>query len=121
MRIIKGLLFSILISAFALSVSAKVQSRLVSFGQDFDVNGTTVKAGTYRVAFDDSTGTLTILDKKTKAVIAKTSGKTEKRSGETGGFDIKIIDQGGHQMLTSVAFPGDSNVIQVTGGSDSKN
>src|SRR5258708_27333126 len=93
--------------------SAKVSSRIVSFGQDFIVNGTTVKAGIYKLTFDDKTNEFTIMDRKTKAVIAKTTGRSEKRQTATGGMDVKMIDDGTNHVLTSVAFPGDSNSIQL--------
>jgi hypothetical protein len=93
--------------------SAKVSSRIVSFGQDFIVNGTTIKAGIYKLTFDDKTNEFTIMDRKTKAVIAKTTGRSEKRQTATGGMDVKMIDSGSNHVLTSVAFPGDSNSIQL--------
>jgi hypothetical protein len=115
MRVIKHIAL-----AFALFVvlgtvaSAKVSSRIVSFGQDFIVNGTTVKAGIYKLTFDDKTNEFTIMDRKTKAVIAKTTGRTEKRQTATGGMDVTMNDEGTNHVLTSVAFPGDSNSIQLS-------
>jgi hypothetical protein len=114
MRVIKHIAL-----AFALFVvlgtvaSAKVSSRFVSFGQDFIVNGTTVKAGIYKLTFDDKTNEFTVIDRKTKAVIAKTTGRSEKRQTPKGGMDIKMIDDGTNHVLTSVAFSGDSNTIQL--------
>jgi hypothetical protein len=95
---------------------AKVQSKLVSFGQDFMVGGTPIKAGTYRVSYDDKTNEFTVSDKKSKTVLAKVSGRTEKRKSSTFGFDIKMDTENGSQVLTSIAFPGDSNVIQLAPG-----
>jgi hypothetical protein len=68
----------------------------------------------YKLTFDDKTNEFTVMDRKTKAVIAKTTGRTEKRQTSTAGMDVKIIDEGTNHVLTSVAFPGDSNSIQLT-------
>jgi hypothetical protein len=114
MRVIKhtALVF-VLFVVLGTVASAKVSSRIVSFGQDFIVNGTTVKAGIYKLTFDDKTNEFTITDRKTKAVIAKTTGRSEKRQTAAGGMDVKMIDEGTNHVLTSVAFPGDSNSIQL--------
>jgi ABC-type proline/glycine betaine transport system substrate-binding protein len=51
----------------ALSVgaaSAKVKIRTLTFGRDFWVSDTLVKKGTYKVAYDDKTGEVTISDKQ---------------------------------------------------------
>ena len=37
---------------FASAASAKVKTQIITFGQDFVVADTTVKAGTYAVSFD---------------------------------------------------------------------
>jgi hypothetical protein len=114
MRVIKHIALAfVLFVVLGTVASAKVSSRIVSFGQDFIVNGTTVKAGIYKLTFDDKTNEFTIMDRKTKAVIAKTTGRSEKRQTSTGGMDVKMIDEGTNHVLTSVAFPGDSNSIQL--------
>jgi hypothetical protein len=114
MRVIKHIALAfVLFVVLGTVASAKVSSRIVSFGQDFIVNGTTVKAGIYKLTFDDKTNEFTIMDRKTKAVIAKTTGRSEKRQTATGGMDVKMIDEGTNHVLTSVAFPGDSNSIQL--------
>jgi hypothetical protein len=114
MRVIKhiALVFALFV-VLGTVASAKVSSCLVTFGQDFIVSGTTVKAGTYKLTFDDKTHELTIADKKTKAVIARTTGRSEKRKTATVGMDVKMVDEGSNHVLTSVAFPGDSNSIQL--------
>src|SRR4051794_9720418 len=79
MRVIKHIALAfVLFVVLGTVASAKVSSRIVSFGQDFIVNGTTVKAGIYKLTFDDKTNEFTIMDRKTKAVIAKTTGRSEK-------------------------------------------
>jgi hypothetical protein len=114
MRIIKtsALAFALLVLMGTLA-SARVSSRVVSFGQDFVVNGTTVKAGIYKLSYDDKANELTITDRKTKTVVAKAIGRLEKRQTSTGGMDVKMIESGDTHVLTSLAFPGESITIQL--------
>lgn len=112
MKIIKTTVFTaLLLIMTAATATAKTTVRVVSFGQDFVVSGTPLKAGTYRLVFDDKSKELTFTDKKTKAVLAKAGGHFEKRMTSSGGMDIKMNDSGESHILTSVAFPGDSNTI----------
>jgi len=114
MKIIKtfALAFALFILMGTLA-SAKVSSWVVSFGQDFVVNGTAVKSGIYKLTYDDKTNELTITDRKTKSVVAKATGRLEKRQTSTGGMDVKMTDSGDTHVLTSLAFPGESNTIQL--------
>ena len=97
---------------------AKVKSRSVSFGQDFWVGGTLVKAGTYRLNYDDATGEVTLVDKK-KATVARINARTEQRGDGARGLEIRMVPKGEHQMLHSVTFPGDKQTI-VCGESGDK-
>jgi hypothetical protein len=85
---------------------AKEKSRLVSFGIDFVVGGTQVKAGTYRVSFNEETNELSILDKKTKSVIAKASARLENREGSSNLFDMRWVTKDNSQVLVGITFPG---------------
>src|SRR5215211_4776775 len=67
-RFATALLLCVLCAAPAF---AKAKSRLLTVGQDFAVGATTVKAGTYIFSVDSESNELTVLDKKTKAVIAR--------------------------------------------------
>lgn len=116
MRIIKSFAIASTIFILAGTIAyAKTSSRVVSFGQDFVVNGTTVKAGIYKLTYDDKTNELTVSDRKTRAVIAKATGHLEKRQTSTGGMDVKMTDSGDVHILTRLAFPGDSNEILLAG------
>ena len=116
MRIIKSFAIASTIFILAGTIAyAKTSSRVVSFGQDFVVNGTTVKAGIYKLTYDDKTNELTVSDRKTRAVIAKATGHLEKRQTSTGGMDVKMTDSGDVHVLTRLAFPGDSNEILLAG------
>ncbi|HEU4595172.1 MAG TPA: hypothetical protein VFS10_08365 [Pyrinomonadaceae bacterium] len=103
------------------AVSAKVKSRAVTFGQDFAVGGTLVKAGTYNLSFDDQTNTLTVSDRKTKEVIAKAEARTEaRRAGSVLGMDIQIVGSGASATLASIAFPGEKMAFALSGATAAK-
>jgi hypothetical protein len=108
---------SVLVVLSVAGASAKTTVRIVSFGQDFVFAGTSMKAGTYRLVFDDKSKELTFTDRKSKSVLAKAVGHYEKRMTASGGMDVKMNDSGDTHVLTSVAFPGESNVIVLGGES----
>ena len=95
---------------------AKEKTRLVSFGIDFVVGGTQVKAGTYRISFNEETNELSILDKKTKSVIAKASARAENRDGSSNIFDMRWVTRDNSQVLVGITFPGASQDIVVQEG-----
>lgn len=94
-------------------VLAKEKSRLVSFGSDFVVGSTQVKAGTYRVTFNTETNELSILEKKSRAVIAKVTARLEKREGSSNILDMRWATRDNSQVLIGITFPGDSQNIVV--------
>ncbi len=95
---------------------AKEKSRVVSFGSDFVVGSTQVKAGTYRVSFDSQTNQLSILDRKTKAVIATATARLEKRDGNSNAIDMRWATKDNTQVLIGISFPGDSQNIVLNEG-----
>lgn len=112
--------FALILCALAgVSVMAKEKSRVVSFGSDFVVGGTEVKAGTYRVSFNDETNELSILDKKTKSVVAKSTARLEKREGDSSNaIDMRWAANGNMQVLIGITFPGENQniVLNESGG-----
>ena len=96
---------------------AKEKSRVVTFGSDFIVGGTELKAGTYRVSFNDETNQVTILDRKTKTVLARAAARLEDRGSSTGSFDMRWATKGSTQVLIGITFPGaKQNIIVNEGG-----
>ena len=93
---------------------AKTTSRVITVGQDFVVGSATVKAGTYIFKIDDATNELTVLNKKTKEVIARAETRAESRSGK-GPFrlDFQLVENNGTQTLTSIAFDGEKNSYTI--------
>jgi hypothetical protein len=117
MRFIKSIaLASLLCMVTTVVAFGKVKSQVVTFGKDFTVNGTQIKAGTYKLSFDDKTNELTIIDKKTKSVIAKVTAKAERRDETSFGMHVEMQDKDGCQVLTSVAFPGERDRIRIGDG-----
>ena len=114
-RFATALLLGVLCAAPAF---AKAKSRVITVGQDFVVGATTVKAGTYLFSIDEATNELTVLNKKTKEVVAKAETRAEARSGK-GPFklDIKLVESNGTQTLASIAFDGEKNAYTVTSAS----
>ena len=92
---------------------AKVKNHVIAFGQDFMVGGTLIKAGTYRLRFDDTTNELSILDRKTKAVIARATVRAEKRQGPNYKHDFEWAMKDNTKMLSTVAFAFDDQVLRI--------
>ena len=103
------------------TASAKVKAKKLTFGSDFWVGNTLVKKGTYKVAYDDQNGEVTISDKET--TLAKTTVRAEKRERGKAGWDVILSPMGDGLSLVSIAFPGDAQMLVVgdapAGGSQS--
>jgi hypothetical protein len=90
-RITNGtIVIALLVCAAASTASAKVTSRVITVGQDFRIADQTVKAGTYRFAFDDEKNELTVSDRKTKEVVARTEARAEK--SKKGTFPTLLLE-----------------------------
>ena len=111
-RIATALLLGVLCAAPAF---AKAKSRMLTVGQDFVVGATTVKAGTYIFSIDDATHELTVLNKKTKEVIARAETRAESRGKGPFNLDFKLVENNGTQTLASIAFDGEKNSYTVAG------
>jgi hypothetical protein len=95
---------------------AKEKSRVVTFGTDFVIGSTPVKAGTYRVSFNTETNELSILDRKSKSVIAKATARLEKREASSNILDMRWATKDSSQVLIGITFPGESQNIVVNDG-----
>jgi hypothetical protein len=80
--IIRTLALGLVLGSIAILGMAKENRKKVTFDEPVSVNGTVIKAGTYEVVFDDTTGQLTI--SKGKKEIAKASATLEKLERDTG-------------------------------------
>ncbi|MET0625679.1 MAG: hypothetical protein ABW250_22280, partial [Pyrinomonadaceae bacterium] len=86
-------------------VFAKVKSRTITVGQDFAVGGTVVKAGTYRFNFDEEKNELTVTDRKTKEVVARSEARAEARKDGMMTMQLELV--GSSKTLASVSFAGE--------------
>jgi hypothetical protein len=116
-RIATALLLALVCAAPA---SAKVTSRTISVGLDFTVGGTLVKAGTYRFSIDDQKNELTVIDRKTRQVVARSETRSTARSEGPLKMDIQLVDSGGSKTLASVAFDGEKMTYALTGNTASR-
>ncbi len=94
---------------------AKVKSRTITVGQDFAVGGTVVKAGTYRFSFDDEKNELTVLNRKTKEVIARAEVRTEARTDGQLTMHLQLVDGSNSKTLASISFDGEKQSYVLTG------
>jgi hypothetical protein len=89
----------------------------INFDEGFQLNGTTIKKGTYKVSFDEATGKLSI--KKDDKVIAETSAHVEKADGKSDHTKFSMATENGNKVLRSVTFSGDDRVVVVGAGASS--
>lgn len=88
----------------SVAAAAKVKSRSLTFGTDFWVGNTLVKKGTYKIAFDDQTNEISILDKTT--VVARVPAQVRKREGKSNrAWDVALVAVGDRMTLVRLAFP----------------
>ena len=118
-RFIKGFLIALAIGALA-SISAyagdkndknKVEKKTVTIPSDVMVNGTLVKAGDYEVAFNESTGELSII--KNGKIKAKTAAHVEARTDKAKTTSLRTREQGGNAELVAVTFGGSNQNFVV--------
>ena len=88
----------------SITALAMTTNRKVTFSRDVTVNGAPVKAGTYRVTFDDQTGVLQFLDGK--KVVAQASARIDQVMKGAGGVYTSRTE-GGSIVLLSVYMGGD--------------
>jgi spermidine/putrescine-binding protein len=103
------------------AAAAKPKTRNLTFGSDFWVGSTLVKAGTYKVSYEEKTGEVAISDKT--STLARTTVKVEQRGKTKPGWDVVFASKSGGLALVSLAFPGDKQNLVVgdstTGSADS--
>ena len=95
------------------AASSKVKTRTLTFGTDFWVGSTLVKKGTYKIAFDDQTNEISILDKKSESVVAKAPAQVKKREGSNRSWDVALVTVGDRMTLVRLAFPEASQSLVI--------
>jgi hypothetical protein len=101
----------LLVTLAAATAFGNTRKSDITFSADTRVNNTLVKKGAYEVVFDDQTGELSIL--KGAKLIAKTSGKAEKRDHKARGTEVQTILEGMDQKLVGITFGGSFEKVVV--------
>ena len=93
----------------------KVRKETVTLISDVTVNGTLLKAGTYDIRFDETTGELALLrDGKIKAKVAM---RSEERSDKAQTTAVRTESKGNIAELIGVTFAGSNQNLVVNGNS----
>ena len=113
-RISVSIATALLLCAISLvTASAKVKSSTYTVGQDFVVAGTTVKAGTYHFQFDDEKNELTVVDRKTKKVVARAEARAEAWGRGPVSLGIQMTGDASPLSFAGIAFD-DKQVVRTT-------
>ena len=99
--------------AASITAMATTTTKMVNFNSDVTVNGTSVKAGTYKATFDDTTGVFTLLNGKT--VVAKVMARLESHR-DASGSEVETKANGMSSALVSVDLNRSNRVVIVNDG-----
>ena len=97
----------------SITALAMTTSRQVTFTRDVTVNGAPVKAGSYKVTFDDQTGEFKLL--RGKKVVANATARLEKVSGPFRGA-YSLMADGENQALVSMNMNSTNQAVIVKDG-----
>jgi hypothetical protein len=113
--VLKSLMVVIgIVALTSLSIMATEGSKLkksVTFPTDVTVKGTPVKAGSYKIEFDDQSGELSIM--RSGKLVAKTQARWEKRDAKA--KRTSITTESGGRELVSITFDGSDQNLVVQG------
>lgn len=107
-RILIAFIFVTLVGSAAF---AKGGRATVSFPLDTQVNGTTIKKGTYDLKFDETTNELSVL--KNGKEVAKASGRMEKRERKADQTSFRTVIEGSARRLVGVTFGGSDQEVVI--------
>ena len=106
----RGVILLVAGAMMSITALATITSRQVSFSREVTVNGAPVKAGTYKVTFDDQTGEFKLL--RGKKVVAKATARSEKVSGPfLNGYSL--VTNGGNYALVSMSMNSTSQAVII--------
>ena len=109
----RAVVLLVMCAIISVPASANTITREVTFTRDVKVNGTLVKAGTYKAVFDDQTGELTIT--KGKKTVAQAPARIEKLERKT---QASYSFRDGSNVLLSVTLKG-GNLAIIENGDES--
>ena len=98
----------LLVTLAGTAALGKTRSKDVEFQKAVTVNGTVVKAGSYKVKFDEMANELSIL--KNDKVVVKTAARAEQRMNKVRGTQLYYRTEAGEVALVGITF-GDQDVV----------
>ncbi|HEX8723253.1 MAG TPA: hypothetical protein VF736_21725 [Pyrinomonadaceae bacterium] len=103
----------------SITALAMTTNRQVTFSRDVTVNGSPVKAGTYKATFDDQTGEFRLL--RGKKVMAQATARLEKISGPfRSGYSLIAPANGENHALVSIDMNKTNQAVIVNDGAGMK-
>jgi hypothetical protein len=119
-KFLSGVLLAGIVSTMSVCMAfADNKKDTIKFHVDVTVNGVLVKKGTYEVAFDEKTNEVAIM--KGKEVIAKTTGRLEKRPKAARTTEYQTAEHNNADVLVSITFAGDKEeIVMGEGGTAGK-
>src|SRR6267378_3726475 len=105
-----GLLI-LMLAGFTAFGKDKTKGAWMTFTSDVNVGGSVVKAGEYKVKFNQETNELTVM--KGNKVVAKTMAHLQDRADKAHDTTMYLKDN----QLVSIAFSGDRQEVVVSEGS----
>ena len=106
----QSLVLLVLCALTSVAALAKTTAKEVTFDRAVTVNGSLVKAGTYKVVFDDQTGELTIFNGR--KTVAKAPARLEKLQGSPG-IVYRAKTEADSNILLAVTLKGGNQAALV--------
>ena len=113
----RTVLILVICAMAGITALATTTTRKVTFNNPVIVNGTLVKAGTYKITFNDKTGMFTILDGK--KVVVQATARSEKIDGRNqSSYSTRI--NGVNKDLVSITMTSNRQAVIVNDGGNMK-
>lgn len=110
-KIIKSIAVLSLICLLSIGVFAKEKSKKVVFHNDVTVNGTTVKKGTYKVVYDETTKEVSIFNDKD--LVVKSAITISPQTSEVKRSFLATKQDGDTRILTGIALEGEKEMVII--------
>lgn len=99
----------LLLSLAGTAALGKTRSKQVEFEKAVKVNGTVVKAGSYKVAFDEMANELSI--SKNGKLVVKTTAHLMQRETKVRGTQVHYRADADELQLVGLSFGGDQEIV----------